>query len=220
MLRPPAPIPATGWLPASFPLFMVVTLLHALPRPDARYPTSGRSRIHHVLQMIRDLAPRDAFEAELVLQLIITSMRGPLLYGLAAAHEGDLKAHLRYQRLALAVERTAGAIETRLDRRRKARELDGPAVETGAPWDYEMAELEAIWRTGMELEAGDAAAAVEGRDGGNLSSAGEGVAVAGEAVTAPVSRQQRRALERMQQKLARRAAVKMAVEARGLARAA
>ncbi len=66
MLRPSAPIPTTGWLPASFPHFMVVTLLHALPRPDARTPTAGRSRIHHVLGMVRTWARRDAFEAELV----------------------------------------------------------------------------------------------------------------------------------------------------------
>ena len=76
-----------------------------------------------------------------------------------------------------------------------------------------MAEMEAIWRTGMELEAADEAEAmVEGLHGGN-----EGVARATEMDTPVVMVEMTQPSMSRQQ---RREAVRIAVAARELARAA
>jgi hypothetical protein len=217
-----APNPTPNWLPASFPLFMAVTLLHALPRPNPKQPAVNRSRIQCAFALIREYAPRDTIEAHLVLQIAIMLEQGPRMQVLAAAHQSDLKAALRFERQGMAATRCMLRLMDRLrDHRREER-----AASVEAPWEYDPAEMEAIWREGVEVETpaapeetGRTIAARDAGDDAPVAPAGEDFpVVAGEAVMPPMSRQQRRALERMQQKLARRVAVKMAVQARELAR--
>jgi hypothetical protein len=208
-------LPSPNSLPACFPLFLAVTLLHALPRPNPKQPAVNRSRIEGAFALIRDLAPRDLIEAHLAVQIAILMEQAPYMQGLAAVHQSDLKAYQRFERQGQSMTRCMLRLMDRLREHRR----EGRAAAEGAPWEYDPAEMEAIWREGVELEQ-------------NADPAGTGAAqdLSGdvpvpqdarvEGAVPPMSRQQRRAMERMQQKLVRRAAVKAAVEARGLARVA
>jgi hypothetical protein len=217
MHRSPPPIPATGWLPACFSLAMVCALLRALPRPDARQPAwLGRQALFDALEMVRLLRPRDAIEASLVLQMVIALLRSPLSFALAAAHEHDPKLMLRYQRHAMAESRLAERLDLSLRRYRRERAAEGLAAPADAPWEYSLVELEAIWRA---ADVTDDAPQQGPEEPPAAPATAEGADAAPDAATAapqPLSRQQRRALER----LGRRIAAKLAAPARQLAHAA
>jgi hypothetical protein len=211
-------LPSPNSLPACFPLFLAVALLHALPRPNPKQPAVNRSQLDGAFALIRDLAPRDLIEAHLVLQIAVLMHQAPQVHAMASAHQGEPKAFERFERQGLSMTRCMLRLQDRLrDYRREGR----PAVE-GAPWEYNLAEMEAIWWEGAEVEEDAAsvaggAAPVEADDGLVASTEPDALIAAAEAVVPPMSRQQGRAPERMQQKAARPQA---AVAARELARAA
>jgi hypothetical protein len=205
--------PSPNSLPACFPLFLAVALLHALPRPNPKQPAVNRSRIEGAFALIRDLAPQDLIEAHLVLQIAILMEQGPYMQGLAAAHQSDPKAFQRFERQGQSMTRCMLRLMDRLREHRR----EGHVAAEGAPWEYDPAEMAAIWHAGVELA--QPPAPDEANDGLADSDALDAT-VAADAGTLPaMPRQQRRALERMQAKAARRQAVKAAVAARELARA-
>ncbi len=70
-------LPSPNSLPACFPLFLAVALLHALPRPNPKQPAVNRSRLEGAFALIRTLAPQDLIEAHLVLKIAILMEQGP-----------------------------------------------------------------------------------------------------------------------------------------------
>ena len=207
-------LPSPNSLPACFPLFLAVALLHALPRPNPKQPAMNRSRLEGAFALIRSLAPRDLIEAHLALQIAVLMHQAPQAHAMASAHQGTPKAFERFERQGLSMTRCMLRLQDRLREYRR----EGRPVEEGAPWDYDPAEMEAIWLAGIEL---DQPLAPDAADDGLVASDEPDAPVATDAGTLPaMPRQQRRALERMQAKAARREAVKAVVAARELARAA
>ena len=142
-----------------------------------------------------------------MLQIVVMMLRGPMAFALAAAHESDLKAMMRYEKLALAYSRQAGTLERRLAAYRRQR---GAVVrgESEEAWEYDVAAMAAVWRVGLGLPAEDEAVAV--------SAAADGAVATSD--VRPI-RQMRREAERRARKLREQAVRREAMLQRIAARA-
>jgi hypothetical protein len=199
-------LPATGVLPIAFTRVMAKALLLGMPRPLPNQPQLDAISVDDAFALVRVLAPRDAFEAQLVQQIVLAMLRVPQAFALAAAHEGDLKAMMKYEKLGLSYSRQSGAMERRL-RQYRAMRGDVPAAAS-AVWAYELAELVGVWREGLGLEVGEAAREAVTGDAAAL--------VAGtDRPAAAVNPLLRRAMD----KRARKEAARAAMVARQMARA-
>jgi len=139
---------------------MVAGLIRALPCPTAADAAAfGRQTLHEVLAMISLYRPCDVIEALLVQQIAILHVRAPLAAALAAASEDTPESMVRYERHMMAQLRCAGALERRLRIYRRELAAQGYAPATDAPWDYDLAAMEALWREAHTPPAAAAAPA-------------------------------------------------------------
>lgn len=147
----PAPPPATSvLLPACFPRALVLNLILSLPRPEPRHAALDPCRIATVLEMVRDLAPRDPVEAMLVGNIVASHLQVLEVFAQAAAQEQrDMAVMMQWQRLGLALSRVAERTHQRLDRYRKDHRNAPPQAE---PRRHDVAELMAIWRRDAHVE--------------------------------------------------------------------
>ena len=186
-----------------------------------------RSMIRDAMEILWTLRPRDVTEALLAVQIVLLGYHAMQATIVAAAHDGELEKMLLWGKHGMALQRRAAALERRLDAHRLAVEARGEVVEAPPGWTYEHAALEAAWRKQpvlvrpeTEEEAAAAALEVEWPEGEVMEMpAGMEAVVAGEvgaplASELPLSRAERRRLEKMQRKLAVRLASRLAAETR------
>ena len=222
-------------LPGAVSLMMVFDLLRALPRPPIGGPAQyGRGMIRDAMEILWDLRPRDVTEALLAVQIVLLDYHGMQAAIVANAHDSDLEAMMRWGKHGMALQRRAAALERQFYAHRQAVEARGEVPVAQPGWTYELAALEAAWRkqpvlVRPETEEEDAAAApeVEWPEGEVMALPMVKAAVAGEvpveapgAAALPLSRAERRRMEKLQRKLAVRLASRLAAEARGVQAAA
>ena len=142
----PHPPPYGGTLPGCFDYSLLVGLTDALPRPvpgEARL--LGRQMLHRALETIRLYQPRDVLEAQLVQQIVIVTMRAPLVEA-AARRQDSPEQQMRLEAHALRLWRAAEELERRLRRYRRACALERREAEVPENWEYELEAVEAQWR--------------------------------------------------------------------------
>jgi hypothetical protein len=190
------PLAHTVTLPAAFSLSLICTLLRALPAPDPLQPAAEADRLRKTLLLVRELAPRTVLEGMLVQQIVLGMAHGPYcaMQATLAARAGKAAQMAQWERLVLAHGRLVGNLMRQRAAMRAASGADAPEPET--TWD--LAELEAMWR-GWHAPAEPAEPATE-----EANAAAVLPELAQAAAAWPRSRQQRRALERMQRKMAAR----------------
>ncbi len=185
------PLPTTVSLPGCFSFAMAYDLAQALPRPRGRDRHGvARRRLHDALASVSLLRPRDVFEACLVQQILVLQLNAPQTFAMAAGQGDDLKLKARYERLGHAELRYAAATQRRLRQYRRDKMEEGRVPAEDVPWVCDLAELEAAWREeeGVVSEAIAPEAIVAAADGE--------VAVEELPASRPLSRQERRAMER------------------------
>jgi hypothetical protein len=210
-LSSPAP-KRFGLLPACVSLHMVLSIIFAMARPDADDPPGlGRQAIAAALEMLGRLSPRDAMEAMTAMHIVIAHQRAQFGAVLAGASE-TAAAMQRHERLAVSWLRLAGRMEQRLRQYQKEPLADPAAAEDGATWQYDLEALEAAWQTGTTprptATPGQAAAPSVAAAHGPAADMAEPIEVE-LPLSRPMSRHERRALERMQRKLANRTGVSL-----------
>lgn len=153
-LRPAAPVPTTGILPLCVGDDLVRDLLRSLPRPDPANPADyGRKLIHRALQMVRLCLPMNLLQAALAVQMAVDQIWASQWSQVASASQAQLNAMIRAERQGQAAKRGAAMAERRLERQRVLMEKMGEATEPAEMWDYDLAELEAIWIAGPLVAA-------------------------------------------------------------------
>ena len=163
MHRPPRAIAAAGTVPGCFSPAMVAGLIRALPGPAATDGAElGRQTLHEALAMVRLYRPCDVIEAHLVQQIVILHYCALLAAALAAAIRDTPEIAVRYERHMMAQLRCAGALERRLRIYRRELAAQGYAPATDVAWDYDPAEMEALWREAHAPQAAGAPAAATG----------------------------------------------------------
>jgi hypothetical protein len=200
------PLPNTVTLPAAFSLSLICTLLRALPPPDPFQPAAEADRLRKTLLLVQELAPRTVLEGMLVQQIVLGMAHGPYcaMQATLAAKAGKPAQMAQWERLVLAHGRLIGTLMRQRAAMRAAGGAD--AAEPEQTWD--LAELGAMWRRwhappeAAELAADEANAAPDAVPmHPPINQAAE---LAQAAAAWPLSRQQRRALERMQRRMAAR----------------
>ncbi len=153
-LRPPAPVPTTGVLPLCVGDDMVRDLLRSLPPPHPSNPADyGRKLIHRALQMVRCSLPTNLLQAALAVQMAIDQIWASQWSQVVSASAAQLNAMMRAERQGQSLKRSAATAERRLERQRTLMEKMGEAPEPAGLWDYDLAELEAIWIAGPLVAA-------------------------------------------------------------------
>jgi len=138
--------PALGLLPGSVSLWMLSSLLRALPRPDVVGSAAlARAMLLDALAYVDAFGPRDRLEAMLVMQVPPLRAEAESWMRMAAA-EPELERKLRLQRHAGMLQRRAEALGQEVRRHRRALEKQGLEHIAPAPQACDLAALEAAWR--------------------------------------------------------------------------
>ncbi len=203
------PLPHTVTLPAAFSLSLICTLLRALPAPDPLQPAAEADRLRKTLLLVQELAPRTVLEAMLVQQIVLGTAHGPLCarQAMLASRAAKPTEMAQFERLALAHGRLVGNLMRQRAAVRAA--ATAQAAEPEQTWD--LAELAAMWR-GWHVPPKPAEPAAEQPTTAAdatvmqqpLNQAADLPEQAQPAAVWPLSRQQRRAQERMQRRMAAR----------------
>lgn len=210
MSQSASPLPHTVTLPAAFSLSFICTLLRALPAPDPLQPAAEADRLRKTLLLVQELAPRTVLQAMLVQQIVLGMVHGPwcAMQATLAAQAEKPTVMAQFERLVLAHGRLVG----NLMRQRAVLRAAGGAEAAEPEQTWDLAELEAMWRGWHAPPEAPEPAAEEPTTAADAVAMQPAVNQAAElpdlpqSAAWPMSRQQRRALERMQRKMAARVA--------------
>lgn len=208
MSQSASPLPRTVTLPAAFSLSFICTLLRALPAPDPLQPAAEADRLRKTLLLVQELAPRTVLEAMLVQQIVLGMVHGPwcAMQATLAAQAEKPAVMAQFERLVLAHGRLVG----NLMRQRAVLRAAGGAEAAEPEQTWDLVELAAMWRgwhAAAEAPEPAAEEANTGADAGvmqQVTNQAAEVPQRPQASTPLLSRQQRRALERMQRRMAAR----------------